>query len=89
MTENLELTRVSIAMSRTYQIRLKGHLDGRGQEWLGTFSMTLLPIGETVLTGTITDQAALFGILLKIRDLGIPLLSVNEVDSSSKISADC
>lgn len=68
-------------MSGLYQIRVKGHLDRHHEEWLTGFSMTHLPSGETVLTGQLTDQAALYGLLLRIRDLGIPLLSVNKIDS--------
>lgn len=64
-------------MTITYQIRLKGHLDLRQEEWLEGFSMTLHPDGETTLTGEIVDQAALYGLLLRIRDLGIPLLAIN------------
>jgi hypothetical protein len=67
-------------MAVTYQIRLKGHLDPIHEEWFIGFSMTLHPDGETILNGQITDQAALYGALLRIRDLGIPLLSVNETD---------
>lgn len=66
-----------------YEIRLKGHLDQRQEEWLEGFSMTLHPDGETVLTGRIVDQAALFGLLLRIRDLGIPLLSVRGIRPGS------
>jgi len=68
-------------MSGSYQIKVKGHLDRRHEEWLTGFSITHLPSGETVLTGQLTDQAALYGLLLRIRDLGIPLLSVNKIDS--------
>ncbi len=68
-------------MSMLYEIRLKGHLDSRNKEWLAGFSMTLLPSGETILTGPITDQAALYGLLFRIRDLGIPLLSINNIES--------
>jgi hypothetical protein len=62
-----------------YQIRIKGHL---GQQWAGWFSglsITLEDNGDTVLTGPVVDQAALHGLLKKVRDLGIPLLSVNKV----------
>lgn len=64
-------------MATLYEIRLKGHLDQRHVEWLEGFSMTLQPDGETVLTGPVADQAALFGLLFRIRDLGIPLLAIN------------
>ena len=59
-----------------YEIRVQGHL---GQDWTGWFeglTITLGDNGETVLTGPLVDQAALFGVLRKVRDLGLPLLSV-------------
>jgi hypothetical protein len=75
-------------MAVTYQIRLKGHLDPMFEEWFTGFSMTLLPDGQTILNGQVADQAALFGALLRIRDLGIPLLSVNKTDSTSSEEED-
>ena len=68
-------------MTEIYQIRLKGHLDPRHEEWFAGFTMTLRPNGETILIGNVADQAALYGLLIRIRDLGIPLLSVNDVYS--------
>jgi hypothetical protein len=59
-----------------YQIRLKGHL---GPDWSGWFeglTITALDNGETLLTGPVVDQAALFGVLRKVCNLGIPLVSV-------------
>jgi hypothetical protein len=70
-------------MTITYQIRVKGHLDPIYEEWLGGFSITLQPDGETVLIGQVADQTALYGTLARIRDLGIPLLSVSEINSPS------
>ena len=70
-------------MSGLYQIRVNGHLDRHHEEWLTGFSLAHLPTGETVLTGQMADQAALFGVLLRIRDLGIPLLSVNKIEPKS------
>ena len=68
-------------MAIFYEIRVKGQLDQRHQEWLEGFSMRHHPDGETILTGQVADQAALYGLLLRIRDLGIPLLAVNDVKS--------
>ena len=68
-------------MAILYEIRVKGHLDQRHKEWLDGFTMTLRPNGETILIGTVADQAALYGLLIRIRDLGIPLLSVNNINS--------
>ncbi len=64
-----------------YQIRLKGHLGGEWTEWFEGLTVTLEDNGETFLTGPVADQAALYGLLRKVRDLGMPLLSVNRVES--------
>ena len=60
-----------------YEIRLKGHLDDRWVNWFGDMTITLEGNGDTLLTGPVIDQAALHGLLRKVRDLGLPLLSVN------------
>jgi hypothetical protein len=65
-----------------YAIRLKGHLDGRWANWFEGLTITLEDNGETLLTGPVTDQAALHGLLRKVRDLGLPLLSVNRTKPS-------
>ena len=62
---------------QVYQIRIRGHLDSRWSTWLGGLSMIHEKDGSTVLTGPVTDQPALHGLLIMIRDLGLPLLSVN------------
>ena len=62
-----------------YQIRIKGHLGREWADWFGGLTLTALDNGETLLTGPVVDQAALFGLLRKVRDLGIPLLSVVRV----------
>jgi hypothetical protein len=64
-----------------YQIRIKGHL---GQQWAGWFeglTITLEENGDTLLTGPVVDQPALYGLLKKVRDLGIPLLTVHRLES--------
>ena len=58
-----------------YQIRIKGHLDRRWTDWFGGLTITLEDNGDTLLTGPVADQAALHGLLSKVRDLGMPLLS--------------
>jgi hypothetical protein len=63
--------------SGRYEIRIRGHLDGRWADWFGGMTMALEDNGDTTMTGPIVDQAALHGMLKKVRDLGIPLLSVN------------
>lgn len=66
----------AVSTSTIYQIRLQGHLDRQWTEWFGGLTITLVNNGETLLTGPIMDQAALHGLLKKVRDLGLPLLSV-------------
>jgi hypothetical protein len=65
--------------SAVYQIRIQGHLGRQWTEWFGCVSITLEDNGNTLLTGPVVDQAALHGLLRKVRDLGMPLLSVNRV----------
>jgi hypothetical protein len=63
-----------------YQIRIKGHLDQQWTDWFGDLTITLEDNGDTLLTGPVVDEAALHGLLKKVRDLGMPLLSVNRVN---------
>ncbi|HVP21448.1 MAG TPA: hypothetical protein VMS73_06255 [Anaerolineaceae bacterium] len=63
-----------------YQIRVLGQLGSQWTDWFEGMSITLEEDGETLLTGSVVDQAALHGLLKKIRDLGMPLLSVNCVN---------
>lgn len=62
-----------------YQIRLKGHLNDQWTDWFGGLTVTLEESGDTLLSGPVADQAALHGLLKKVRDLGMPLLSVTQV----------
>ena len=65
-----------------YQIRIKGHLGREWTDWFGGLTIRLTDNGETLLTGPVVDQAALHGLLRKVRDLGVPLLSVSRVKAS-------
>jgi hypothetical protein len=62
-----------------YAIRIKGFLDPHW-EWLEGLTVTHIDLGETLLTGPIIDQAALHGLIARIRDLNLTLLSVNQID---------
>jgi len=63
--------------SRLYEFRIKGHLNDRWANWFGDVTITLEGDGNTLLTCPVIDQAALHGLLKRVRDLGMPLLSVN------------
>jgi hypothetical protein len=66
-----------------YQIRIKGHLDPRWSAWFDGLAVTPTENAETVLAGPLVDQAALYGVLTKVRDLGLELLSVNRAISEA------
>ena len=70
-----------------YQIRLKGHLGQQWAAWFDGLAITLEANGDTLLTGPVADQAALHGLLRKVRDLGLPLLAVTCIDSKTNESA--
>ena len=63
-----------------YQIRIKGHLGPQWTDWFGGLAVAMEEDGDTLLTGPIVDQAALYGLLKKVRDLGMPLVSVNCIE---------
>ena len=62
-----------------YEIRVRGHLDGKWADWFEGLTITLEDNGDTLLTGGVADQAALHGLLRRVRDLGMPLISVARV----------
>lgn len=66
------------------EIRVKGQIDKRWTEWLDGLAIEHVEPGETVLTGPVVDQAALYGLIAKLRDLGIPLASVRCVDAGGR-----
>jgi hypothetical protein len=65
-----------------YQIRIQGHLGAQWTDWFGGLTITLEGDGETLLTGPVVDQAALHGLLKKVRDMGLPLLSVGRIQTA-------
>ena len=68
-----------------YQIRVSGVLDDRWSDWFDGFSFDKSSVNETVLTGCVTDQAALHGLISKIRDIGLPLISVERIEEDKGI----
>jgi len=67
-------------MAQWYEICVKGHLDDDWAEWFDDFTLSHLPEGVTMLVGPVVDQAALHGLLNKIRNLGLVLISANQID---------
>ena len=70
------ISEIDSAQPLAYQIRIKGHLGHQWTDWFGGLAITLEDNGDTLLTGLVADQAALHGLLRKVRDLGMVLLSV-------------
>ena len=66
----------------TYQIRLEGHLDPKWSDWFDGLTIRLEKNGDTLLTGPVIDQAALHGLFRKVRDLGVPLISVIRLENN-------
>lgn len=66
-----------------YQIRLRGHLDSQWADWFGGLTVALTDDGDTLLTGPVADQAALHGLLRKVRDVGLTLLAVQCVPAGA------
>jgi hypothetical protein len=71
-----------------YEIRLKGHLEARWAAWFDAVSLTHERDGTTVMRGAVVDQAALHGLLSKVRDLGLPLIAVTQVDGAHVSAPD-
>ena len=71
-----------------YEIRIKGHLDDKWADRFEGLTITLEDNGDTLLTGPVIDQAALHGLLKKVRDLGMPLLSVCPVENDQADASD-
>ena len=67
-----------------YEIKVEGHLGGQWTDWFGGLTITLENNGETLLTGPVLDQAALYGLLKKMRDLGMSLVSVSRLEPETQ-----
>lgn len=74
-------------LTTIYQIRLEGHLDQKWGEWFSGLTITLEESGETLLTGAIIDQSALHGLLKKVRNLGMPLVSVVRIKPAGPMAS--
>jgi len=72
-------TAIGLTKAAQYEIRVKGELDERWQAWFEGMTITIVD-DETLIRGTVTDQAALHSLLTRIRDLGLPLLAVNQIE---------
>jgi hypothetical protein len=70
-------------MDEPYEIRLRGHLDARWAAWFDGLDLTNQSDGTTVISGPVADQAALHGLLQKVRDTGLPLLSIQQVQGKA------
>ena len=64
-----------------YQIRIKGHLEAKWSHWFDGFTVELQESGDTLLTGEVVDQAALHGLLKRIRNLGLTLIAITSIDN--------
>ena len=78
MSNNLN-PKTDTSQPTIYEIKVEGHLSHQWTDWFGGLTVTLEDNGNTLLTGPVIDQAALYGLLKKVRDLAMPLLSVNRV----------
>lgn len=77
---NIQNPMTDSSQPMVYQIRIKGHLSERWADWFDGMIITLEENGDTLLTGPVIDQAALHGLLKKVRDVGMQLISVNRVN---------
>ena len=81
---NDQMPKTGLSQPMVYQIRLEGYLGDQWTGWFGDLVITLEENGDTLLTGPVPDQAALFGLLKMVRDLGLQLISVNRLDTGNQ-----
>lgn len=84
LNQDSERTRhhANLSCRATYHIRVEGELGQEWAEWFEGMTITVDPAGDTLLCGALLDQAGLFGVLKKVRDLGMPLISINRVETA-------
>jgi hypothetical protein len=80
--------RADPSQAMVYQIRIKGHLGRQWTDWFGDLTITLEDNGDTLVTGPVVDQAALYGLLKRVRDLGMPLISVTRTKPGQADASD-
>jgi hypothetical protein len=85
---NKRNSKTNFSQPQVYQIRINGHLSQQWMDWFDGLIITLEEDGDTLLTGRVADQAALHGLLKKVRDLGLPLVSVNPVGPGQADQSD-
>ena len=73
----------SAAGQARYRIRVRGHLDKRRSTWFEGMTITREPAGETLLTGEVADQSALYGLLGRVRDLGLTLIALQRIEGGT------
>jgi len=88
MMTNEQRSKPAVDQPMAYHIRIKGHLSQQWIRWFEDLTITLEEDANTLLSGPVVDQSALYGILKKIRDLGMPLLSINPVDPKQIVTSD-
>jgi len=76
----IPISKIDKSQPPVYEIRIKGHLGSQWRDWFEGLTIMLEEDGDTLLTGPVIDQAALYGLLKKVRDLGMPLVSVSPVE---------
>ena len=85
---NIRDQKINPSKPMVYQIRIKGHLGHQWTDWFEGLTITLEEDGDTLLTGPVVDQAALHGLLKKVRDLGMPLVSVSPLEHGQADQSD-
>jgi len=85
---NILTSKTDTDQPMVYQIKMAGHLGSQWTDWFGSVTITLEDDGDTLLTCRVVDQAALYGVLRMVRDLGMPLISVNRIEPGKADTSD-